>query len=367
MVIDPEPEDDFAEDDTVPAEDIDTAINLEIESSCHECVQKDDKIEKLKAEVEKLRRELTVHRREREKQRMELSLLKAGNSFFREDQLKFLRKNNLKGYSWSKETLRDALKIRFSGNITLKIFIYSISPYSYCKKNNIVQNFNFHLSSNELKSSRYSSCSKEKDKKQVRLLYLSMLYHYNPRIFFWFNMGNAPVMQSRSKANMVIKGHKKFSLEANSRFPTTHKNYLNIYIWICFISAGGAGYKCLLDLGFPLPAIRTLQNRTEEIQFQPGVVTEVFELLKLKACQMTPTETLCSLVLDEMSITPGSQWDVKSDSFIGNVTLGSDKETTSTKATKCLAFMVAGISVRWKQVVYYHFTGKVNKLCNLMD
>ena len=87
------------------------------------------------------------------------------------------------------------------------------------------------------------------------------------------------------------------------------------------------------------------------------VVTEVFELLKLKSCQMTPAETLCSLVLDEMSITPGCQWDVKSDAFIGKVTLGGNKEGSGSKATKCLAIMLAGISVRWKQVVYYHFTG----------
>ena len=58
-------------------------------------------------------------------------------------------------------------------------------------------------------------------------------------------------------------------------------------------------------------------------------------------------------------MTPGSQWDVKSDSFIGNVKLGG---LSDTKATKCLTFMLAGLSVRWKQVVYYHFTGKKNIL-----
>ena len=84
-------------------------------------------------------------------------------------------------------------------------------------------------------------------------------------------------------------------------------------------------------------------------------MTEVFDLLKLKTCQMSPAESLCSLVMDEMSITPGRQWDVKSDSFIGSVTLGDS--TNAGKATKVLAILLAGISVRWKQVVYYHFTG----------
>ena len=71
---------------------------------------------------------------------------------------------------------------------------------------------------------------------------------------------------------------------------------------------------------------------------------------------MSGSESLCSLVLDEMSITPGRQWDVKSDSFIGSITIGDD--SGGNKATKCLAIMLAGIVVRWKQVVYYHFTGK---------
>ena len=135
-----------------------------------------------------------------------------------------------------------------------------------------------------------------------------------------------------------------------------HKLYYKVIQSIFSLTAGGSGYKCLLDLGFPLPAIRTLQKRTEEITFMPGVVTEVFDLLKLKACQMRAAETLCSLVLDEMSITPGSQWDVKSDSFIGAITLGSPEASRGTKATKCLVFLLAGLSVRWKQVVYYHFT-----------
>ena len=75
---------------------------------------------------------------------------------------------------------------------------------------------------------------------------------------------------------------------------------------------------------------------------------------------MSSTESLCSLVLDEMSITPSRQWDVKSDSFIGSVTLGN--VTSPAKATKCLAIMLAGLSVRWKQVVCYHFTGKTKSI-----
>ena len=91
------------------------SFNLEDEESCHECIIKDGQIKGLQNELEKLRKELTIQRRERENQRVRILQIEAGFSFFRDDQLNFLKKkNNLRGYTWSKETLRDALKIRFS-------------------------------------------------------------------------------------------------------------------------------------------------------------------------------------------------------------------------------------------------------------
>ena len=104
------PEDEFMTEDA-----FDVSFHSDVESSCHECSKKDDTIKELKDEMDKLKKELTVHRREREKQRARLASIDAGQSFFRDDQLKFLKNNNLRGYTWSKETLRDALKIRFSG------------------------------------------------------------------------------------------------------------------------------------------------------------------------------------------------------------------------------------------------------------
>ena len=91
-IEDPEVEENLIEASLITADEMDTSFNVEIESSCHECMRKDKKIENLSAEVEKLRRELTGHRREREKQRTKLSEMKAGCSFFREDQLKYLKK-----------------------------------------------------------------------------------------------------------------------------------------------------------------------------------------------------------------------------------------------------------------------------------
>ena len=141
----------------------------------------------------------------------------------------------------------------------------------------------------------------------------------------------------------------KKSLRGSSWSTATIRDALKIRF-----SAGTAGYECLRGLGYPLPAIRTLQRRTESIAFNPGLLHEVFDLLALKSRQMSRRELLCSLVLDEMTITPGFQWDCKSDSLIGGVTLGSC--SPDSKASKCLVYMLAGVGVRWKQIVAYDFT-----------
>ncbi len=118
-------------------------------------------------------------------------------------------------------------------------------------------------------------------------------------------------------------------------------------------SCGASGYDDLLKHGFPLPALRTLQKRTEHIQFESGVLTEVFDMLEQKALTLNEQERWCSLTMDEMSIRKSIDYDVKSDSFMGYVTLpGHDGE-----ASKALCVQLGGLATRWKQTVAYHFTG----------
>ena len=217
--------------------ELDVAINEYVETSCYCCTVKAKIIRHLKSQICKLKHKLCVEKRERSKEKKELLVRREEGSFFGMDQLMFLKKKTMKGHSWTTATIRDALKIRFSG--------------------------------------------------------------------------------------------------------------------------GSSGYECLRGLGYPLPAIRTLQHRTESILFNPGILHEVFDLLELKTKQMSHRELLCSLVLDEMTITPGMQWDCKSDSFIGGVSLGPEVDKSSgssIKGSKCLVFMLAGLGIRWKQIVAYDFT-----------
>lgn len=49
-------------------------------------------------------------------------------------------------------------------------------------------------------------------------------------------------------------------------------------------SCGKSGYETLLGQGQPLPSIRTLQRRMQDIRFESGMLHEVFKLLTLKVC-----------------------------------------------------------------------------------
>ena len=68
---------------------------------------------------------------------------------------------------------------------------------------------------------------------------------------------------------------------------------------------------------------------------------------------MNEKEVWCQLSMDEISLKSSIDYDVKSDSFIGIVTLPGH----SGKATKVLCFQLGGFNSRWKQ---YHYTGKTS-------
>ena len=73
----------------------------------------------------------------------------------------------------------------------------------------------------------------------------------------------------------------------------------------------------------------------------------------MKVAEMHDKEKYCALSLDEMSITPSSEYDTRTGRLMGEVTLPGH----SGRATHAMVFMLSGISTRWKQTVAYYFTG----------
>jgi Transposase protein len=70
------------------------------------------------------------------------------------------------------------------------------------------------------------------------------------------------------------------------------------------------GYNHLLREGFPLPSYRTLCERVEKAQFEPGIHQDVLEWLRVKLENMENRESRdCVIALDEMQIHPTVEFD----------------------------------------------------------
>lgn len=119
-------------------------------------------------------------------------------------------------------------------------------------------------------------------------------------------------------------------------------------------ACGPSGYAELLEQNFPLPTLRTLARKMENLKFSSGIIEEIFQFLQIKSEHFAnDIDRDCVLVLDEMSITSGQFYDPGSNTCFGRVTLPDH----SGIAMHSLVFMLAGISARWKQTVAYYFTG----------
>lgn len=103
----------------------------------------------------------------------------------------------------------------------------------------------------------------------------------------------------------------------------------------------------------PLPSLRTLRRRLENLKFESGISNEMLDFLKLKASHLQNNDKECGLVMDEMSITTKNIYDSSTKAMLGNITYPNQKGI----ATHALTFMIVGTARRWKHVVGYYFTG----------
>lgn len=58
-------------------------------------------------------------------------------------------------------------------------------------------------------------------------------------------------------------------------------------------SCGSTGYDLLLEQGNPLPSRKTLCRRLQHLSFQPGVLTDIFDVMKTKVATLSDVEKDC--------------------------------------------------------------------------
>jgi hypothetical protein len=70
-----------------------------------------------------------------------------------------------------------------------------------------------------------------------------------------------------------------------------------------------------------------------------------------------PQEQHATLLIDEIAIKSGLQYDSSLCSVVGRSTVANASGLNEETATHALVFMLAGASSRWKQIVACEFTG----------
>lgn len=110
-----------------------------------------------------------------------------------------------------------------------------------------------------------------------------------------------------------------------------------------------------------LPHPRTLRKWYETVDGQPGLSSEAFHALKLKCIETRSKgyQTICSLMVDEMSIRQQIQWNRRC--FEGFVDIGTGFDSDSLPQAKA-AFVIMAVAINghWKLPLGYFLVDGIN-------
>lgn len=114
-------------------------------------------------------------------------------------------------------------------------------------------------------------------------------------------------------------------------------------------------YKLLYKL-FTLPSSKSMKRLLSKIKICSGINPVIFEKIKKTLKDRDIHYRLCSLIFDEMSITPQIFYNSQKDEFEG---FSNNQENAFTDHV--LVFMVKGIKYNFKQPIAYFFTNNLKK------
>jgi hypothetical protein len=118
----------------------------------------------------------------------------------------------------------------------------------------------------------------------------------------------------------------------------------------------------------PSPPRRVLTEMLNKIPFQIGINESIFNHMKKRVSDMETIEKLCVLMFDEISLSPGLEYNSRTDSVEGFVDSGgSDRRLAF--ADHALTCMVKGIYKKWDQSVCFTFcerTTSTNQLSKIL-
>ncbi|KAL0849398.1 hypothetical protein ABMA28_013697 [Loxostege sticticalis] len=115
--------------------------------------------------------------------------------------------------------------------------------------------------------------------------------------------------------------------------------------------ASPKGYKHL-QKSLALPTPRTLNTFTRHVKIRPGLNENLLRQLKSQIAPWEDKMRLCSIVFDEISLSPQLTFAESEDRIDGFVDFGQTDKKLSDHA---LVFMVRGIVGSWRQSFAYYF------------
>jgi len=117
---------------------------------------------------------------------------------------------------------------------------------------------------------------------------------------------------------------------------------------IAFQSLSSKAYCYIRNIcKFPFPGLSTIQRWLHEMDFRPGILTPIFQILT-EVGKSTPMYRTAILGFDEVEISDSFCYDVDEDKVYGG-------------KSKMLSVCLRGLFSGWKQVVYYDFDENIEK------
>uniref|UniRef100_F6Q071 THAP-type domain-containing protein n=1 Tax=Ciona intestinalis TaxID=7719 RepID=F6Q071_CIOIN len=82
-------------------------------------------------------------------------------------------------------------------------------------------------------------------------------------------------------------------------------------------ATGANGYEYLRKIGYPAPSYQVLCNKVENIITAPGIQHTLLDWMEIKMSDLSEESHSCSLMLDEVKVTKGVDYDNNIKQFIG--------------------------------------------------
>lgn len=114
------------------------------------------------------------------------------------------------------------------------------------------------------------------------------------------------------------------------------------------------GYKMLQKI-FILPSKRTLSKFMRNVLVTPGLNANVMAHLKATVQKWDDKQKLCSIMFDEVALTPHLTFVEAEDQIEGFINFGDGEERVQKLCDHALVFMIRGLCTSWTQPIAHYF------------